>query len=148
MRRGFTIIEVLITLAIFVGAAMLLGATYLNVLNGYAQIEAQGDYQSDVKFARAILMAEPDFDTAEKGGDFEGSQGRRISWKATIAPTETADLFSVTFECQIDSAELKQPVHIAQTFRLLRPTWSKPDERDKLRSAARTRIQELQTKKI
>jgi len=144
MRRGFTILEVLISLAIFVGAALLLGGTYLNIINGYAQIENQGDYKNEVKFARAVLLAEPDFDTAEKGGDFEATQGRRVSWKATIEPTDTADLFSVNFECQVDASELKQPVHINETFRLLRPTWSKPDERDKLRAAARTRILQLQ----
>jgi len=146
MRRGFTILEVLIALAIFAGAAVMLGATYLNVLNGYALIEHEGDYQNEIKFARAVLLAEPDLETAEKGGDFEATNGRRVSWKASIDPTETADLFTVTFECEITAADMKQPMHTTDVFRLLRPTWSKVDERDKLRAAARTRILELQTK--
>jgi len=147
MRRGFTILEVLVALAIFAGAAVMLSATYLNVLNGYALIEHEGDYQNEIRFARATLLAEPDLDTAEKGGDFEAANGRRVSWKASIDPTETADLFTVTFECEITASEMKQPVHTTDVFRLLRPTWSKVDERDKLRSAARTRILELQTKR-
>jgi general secretion pathway protein I len=69
-----------------------------------------------------------------------------VSWKATIDPTETADLFTVTFECEINAPDLKQPVHTTEMFRVLRPTWSKVDERDKLRAAARTRILQLQTK--
>jgi general secretion pathway protein I len=146
MRRGFTILEVLVALAIFAGSAVLLGATYLNVLNGYAFIEHQGEYLNELKFARSVLLAEPDLETAEKGGDFEEAKGRRVSWKATIDPTETADLFAVTFECEINAPDLKQPVHTTEVFRVMRPTWSKVDERDKLRAAARTRILQLQTK--
>ncbi|MBK9990266.1 MAG: prepilin-type N-terminal cleavage/methylation domain-containing protein [Verrucomicrobia bacterium] len=144
MRRGFTMMEVLIALAIFVGAAVMLGASYLGVLTAYAQIEHEGDYRNEIKFARATLMAEPDFDTAEKGGDFEAANGRRVTWKATIEPTSSADLFTVNFECEINGAELKEPVRTTQSFRLLRPTWSKAEDRDKLRADARTRILELQ----
>jgi general secretion pathway protein I len=148
MRRGFTVLEVMIALAIFIGAAVVLGATYLGIMNGYAQMQVDGDYKNDVKFARAALLAEPDFDTAEKGADFDATGGRHVSWKATIEPTETADLFTVTFECEINAAELKEPIHISEKFRLLRPTWSKPEDRDKLRSNARTRIQQLQTNQL
>lgn len=144
MRRGFTIMEVLIALAIFVGAAVMLGATYLNILNAYAQIEYEGDYRNEMQFARATLMAEPDLDTVEKGGDFEASSGRRVTWRATVEPTNTADLFTVNFECEINGAELKQPLRTTQSFRLLRPTWSKGDDREKLRADARTRIQKIQ----
>jgi len=126
----------------------MLSATYLNILNGYALIEHESDNQNEIKFARAMLLVEPDLDTVEKGGDFEAANGRRVSWKATVEPTETADLFTVTFECEISAAEMKQTLHTTDTFRVLRPTWSKVDERDKLRSAARTRILELQTKKL
>lgn len=144
MRRGFTMMEVLIALTIFVGAAVMLGATYLNILNAYAQIEHEGDYRNEIKFARAVLLAEPDFDTAEKGGEFEAANGRRVSWKATIEPTNTADLFKVNFECEINGAELKQAQRTTESFRLLRPTWSKGEDRDKLRADARTRILKLQ----
>lgn len=136
--------EVLIALAIFLGAAVILGASYLGILTAYAQIEHENDYRNEIKFARTTLMAEPDFDTAEKGGDFESADGRRVSWKATIEPTNTADLFTVNFECEINGAELKQPMRTTQSFRLLRPTWSKGEDRDKLRADARTRIQQLQ----
>ena len=55
MRRGFTILEVLVALAIFAGAAVMLSATYLNILNGYALIEHESDNQNEIKFARAML---------------------------------------------------------------------------------------------
>lgn len=143
-RRGFTVLEVLIALAILVGAAAVLTATYLNILNGYAQIEAEGDYKSDIKFARAALLSEPDLEVAEKGAEFESVNGRHVTWKASVEPTGTTDLFAVTFECEINAAELKEPMRIKEQFRLLRPTWSKPEDRDKLRADAQKRIQQLQ----
>lgn len=143
-RRGFTVIEVMIAMAIFFGAVVVLSSAYLDILNGYAKIENDGDYKNDVKFARAALMTEPDLDTVEKGADFEAVGGHRVSWKATIEGTNVADLFNVTFECEVNAAELKEPMRIKEQFRLLRPTWSKAEDRDKLRADARTRIQQLQ----
>lgn len=143
-RKGFTVIEVMVAMAIFFGAVVVFAGSYLDILNAYARIENDGDYKNDVKFARAMVMAEPDLETVEKGAEFETVGGHRISWKATIEGTNVADLFAVTFECDVNSAELKEPLHITEKFRLLRPTWSKPEDRDKLRADARTRIQELQ----
>lgn len=144
-RGGFTVMEVLIALAIFVGMATVLGATYLNILNAYSQIDEVNDFQADVKFARSLLLTEPDLDTAEKGGEFDTPDGRHLTWQVSVDPTETTDLFAVTFECDLNGPDLKQPVQLTEHFRLLRPTWSKQEDHDKLRAAAQTRIQQLQT---
>ncbi len=144
MRRGFTVIEVLIATAILFGAVVVLAAAYLDVLNSYSRMEAGADHNNDLKFARSIVMTEPDLEVVEKGGDFETASGHRVTWKAAVEATTVADLFDVVFECEIAAAELKQPVRMVERFRLLRPTWSKSDDREKLRAEARTRIQELQ----
>lgn len=140
---GFTILEVLIALAIFALAAVVLGGAYLNVLTGYETANRALERNDDVRFARDSLLAEPDLDTVLKGGDFESSNGRHVTWKATADPTETTDVFLVTFECEITGADLKQPEHTKETIRLLRPTWSKGDERDKLRKEAQDRINQI-----
>src|SRR2546421_703980 len=97
-RAGFTLIEVLVALMIFTMAAIVLGNTYVNVLTAY-QTAARG-YQrnQDVRFARAAVITEPDRDKVEKGGDFDAGNSRHVTWKAVVEPTETADLFTVTFE--------------------------------------------------
>ncbi len=143
-RKGFTVIEVMVAMAIFFLAVVILASSYLDVLNAYAKIENDTDFSNDLRFARATLMAEPDLETAEKGAEFETTNGHRVAWKATIEGTNVADLFDVTFECEVDSAEQKEPLRLTEKFRLLRPTWSKPEDRDKLRADARTRIQQLQ----
>ena len=143
ISRGFTLIEVLIALSIFALAAVVLGASYVNVLLSYeiATRSTQGD--EDVKFARAQLLAIADPKKIEEGGDFDSTGGRRVHWSAQIEPTETADLFLVHFLCEINDPATPDTPKIAQDFRVLRPTWSDPAERDKLRQDARQRIQEL-----
>ena len=141
---GFTIIEVLVALMIFTMAAVVLGSTYVNVLTAY-QTAARG-YQrnQDVRFARAALLAEPDREKVEKGGDFDAGNNRKLIWKATIEPTETAHLFTVNFEREITSPDLKQPEQTKETFRVLRPTWSKDNERETRRAESRGRILQMQ----
>ena len=140
---GFTLIEVLIALSIFAMAAVVLGAAYVNVLLSYeiAARSTQGD--EDAKFARAQLLAIADPKKIEEGGDFDSPGGRRVHWSAQIEPTETADLFLVHFLCEINDPATPDTQKIAQDFRVLRPTWSDPADRDKLRQNARQRIQEL-----
>ena len=140
---AFTLIEVLVALSIFAMAAVVLGASYVNVLLSYetAASSTQGD--EEVKFARAQLLAIADPKKIEEGGDFDSTGGRRVHWSAQIEPTETADLFLVHFLCEINDPATPDAPRIEQDFRVLRPTWSDPAERDKLRQEARQRIQEL-----
>ncbi len=143
-RRAFTLLEVLVALAIFALAAIVLGAAYANVLISYADLNRVDERHEDVRFARAALLAEADREKAEEGAEFESGEGRRVRWRAEIEPTNVADLFAVTFVCEVaDPAELR-PREIVQTFRLLRPTWSDAAERETLRAEARDRILEYQ----
>jgi general secretion pathway protein I len=77
----------------------------------------------------------------EEGGDFQTTDGRRVVWRAVVEPTNVADLFAVTFTCELGATSAGARAEtVVQTFRLLRPTWSKPEEREKLRQEARDRI--------
>ena len=141
--RAFTLLEVLIALAIFAVAAVVLGAAYVNVLTAYASIEPRNAYDSEVKFVRAVLLAQADRKKAEKGDDVNLPENRHARWNATIEETDVADLFHVRFTCVIDGSDLAKPFKVDQTFMLLRPTWSDPAVRDKLQQAAAARIQKL-----
>ncbi len=145
-RGGFTILEVLIALAVFTLAAVVLGTSYVNVLNAYAAVADRARFEDDLRFARTFVLTEPQREEVEKGGEFGGIGGRRVSWKTTIESTETADLFLVTFDAEINDPNLPKPETLTQQFRLLRPTWDKNGERETLRAAARDRITEIQSK--
>jgi general secretion pathway protein I len=133
-----------VALAIFAMAAVVLGATYVNALNAYTVVSRRNEYGADLRFVRAALLAEPDRDKAAEGGDLDLGGSKRAHWQADIASTETVDLFSVTWACEITDPERREPYRVTQTFLLLRPTWSDPVERTKLMDQVKQRILELQ----
>jgi general secretion pathway protein I len=143
-RAGFTLLEVLCALVLFTLAAAVLGSAYVNVLNSYFAMGRMVRADDDVRFARAALLAEPDRKKAEEGGDYATADGRQVRWRAVIEPTSLANLHRVLFECEVDDPESGQPRRVTEDFRVLRPTWSEPAERDKLRAETRERILELQ----
>jgi general secretion pathway protein I len=142
-RRAFTLIEVLVAISIFALAAIVLSSAYVNVLTSYEVAARSTLNDEDVTFARAQLLAIADRKKIDEGGDFEATGGRRVHWSAEIESTETADLFLVHFTCEINDPAAREPQKVTEDFRVLRPTWSDPAERDKLRQEARQRIEEL-----
>ncbi|MEO6874272.1 MAG: prepilin-type N-terminal cleavage/methylation domain-containing protein [Opitutaceae bacterium] len=146
MRRAFTLLEVLVALAIFAMAAVVLAAAYLNVLNAYETVSRGNQSDEDVRFARSLLLAEPDHDKAEQGADFTTTTGRLVKWHATIETTTMADLFTVTFVCELGDVAGTGSQTVTETFSLLRPTWSDPTVNSKLQQDAQDRIATLQGK--
>ena len=137
-------LEVIVALAIFALAAIVLGAAYVNVLSAYESVQRGNQIDEDLRFARAQLLAEPDHDKAEKGGDFTAPGGGQVSWHATIEPTTTADLFTVTFVCERADASGGTAQTATEHFTVMRPTWADPAENGKLRQDALDRIAKLQ----
>jgi general secretion pathway protein I len=140
-RSAFTLIEVLVALAIFALAAVVLGATYVNLLRTHAALRERDGSGDDIQWARDLLLVEPDRQAAERGGDIVLPDGRAASWRATIEPTEVSDLFQVTLELDAPppggGGDL---IKSRATLRLLRPTWSTPAERTELRRKAEQRL--------
>ncbi len=144
---AFTLVEVLVALAIFALTAVVLGSAYLNVLNSYEVVNRQAQTSEDIAFARQIVLNEPDRAKLELGGEFEATGGRHARWSVQIESTTMADLFRVNFTCEIADPSRPDPEKVVQQFVLLRPTWSiDPAERSKLKEETRTRIFELQKK--
>lgn len=147
-RRAFTIVEVLVALLIFSIMSVGIIGAYLNILAAYERVKTRPSVNLDVRFARNALLTESDFETAQKGDSFEGATGRQVTWSAVIEPTITADLFLVTFTCELgpgNNPDEKEET-VEEVFRLLRPTWSvtsgfSPDAAT-LRAEARDRITE------
>ncbi len=143
-NRAFSLPEVLIALLIFFMATIVLAGAYVNVLNSYQAANTANDNDADIAFARSQLLAQADLQTAETGASFDASDSRHVTWSATVDTTDTTDLFSVTFTCQIDDPTLPQPKKVVQTFMLLRPSWSDPATRTTQRQTAASRVAAVQ----
>lgn len=143
-RHAFTLLEVLVALAIFAMAAATLGSAYLNVLNGYEDARRAALVDADVDFARAALLAQADVTLAQQGDEFDAPDGRHVVWTSTITATNEADLFQVDFVCDITGGGLKNPQHTEQVFIVLRPTWSQATDESTLRANAKDRILQMQ----
>lgn len=136
--RGMTLLEVLVSLAIFAIAAIALSAAYLNTLGALrATAEIEQD-SGDWRAVRFILLGESNPRKAERGGSMRLSDSRQIAWEVEILPTAVADLFEVILKGRIIEGSGDGRVH-RETFRVLRPTWSQPEERAQLVSKARER---------
>jgi general secretion pathway protein I len=101
-RRGFTLIEVLVSLAIFALAAVSLGAAYSNVILGRIALQQDEQRLDDIARCRAALMETPGFDDVESGGDIHLPGGRTAHWKGKIEATAVSDLFAVQLTAEIE----------------------------------------------
>ncbi|MDP3072032.1 MAG: prepilin-type N-terminal cleavage/methylation domain-containing protein [Opitutaceae bacterium] len=146
--RGFTLLEVLVGLAIVAMAVIVLGASYLNVLTSYEVVSRGMQINEDVAFARQQVLREPDRKKLEQGGEFETAGGRRARWSVEIISTGLPDVFEVAFTCEIAEPARAEPDKVMQRFTVLRPTWSiDAAEQGKLREEIKKRILESQVKK-
>jgi general secretion pathway protein I len=143
-RRAFTLVEVLVSLGIFALAAVVLGSAYVNILVNYQAMRAWSADRDELAFARAKVMAEPDRTKAERGGEIALLAGGNLRWKADITELPRADLFEVTLDLEISPPSPAPVRREQQVFVLLRPTWSDPANREKLRTAFRDELAKRQ----
>lgn len=138
--RGFTFLEVLVALAIFAFSGMVLVSAYLNVLAAqHASLQRDAN-AADYRLVRDVLCAEPDREKVIVWNNLELPGERTARWRATLKPTQVADLFEVTLEIELPAGEDRKETTITENLRLLRPTWSQGGEGDTLRADARSRL--------
>jgi len=140
-RRGFTLIEVLVSLAIFALAAASLGGAYYNVLLSRIAMKQDEQGLDDMARCRAALLETPGFDDVETGGEIHLPGNRTARWKGKIEPTSVSDLFAVNLTAEIQATENGEfGPERTEARMLLRPTWSIPADRQKIRDEARERL--------
>ena len=140
-RRAFTLIEVLVSLAIFAVAAVSLGAAYSNVLLSRIAMKQDEQRLDDRSRCRAALLETPGFEDVEAGGEIHLPGGRTARWQGKIEATAVSDLFAVQLTAEIEATDGGEAEEFAETRMLLRPTWSIPSDRQKIRDEARQRLE-------
>lgn len=135
--HAFTLLEVLVSLAIFALAAVALSAAYLNVLNGYQHRDRERAINAAWSLVRIAALSEPEREKLETGGSLELPGNHRVTWTARVEPTALADLFAIEL-----AARATEPEEWERHARVmvLRAAWSDPGERDRLREESRQRL--------
>lgn len=140
-RRAFSLIEVLVALAIFALAAVGLGAAYSNVLLGRQALKQYDVGAEDMARCRAALLETVNFDDIETGGDIYLPDDRLARWQGKVEPTAVSDLFQVTLSAEIQRESGGEFIPMKEETRLLlRPTWSNASDRKLIRDAAKERL--------
>ena len=140
---GFTLLEVLLAMALFAVAVVVLAASYINVLNSLELVKVDQALEQELALVRAQVLQEADLETIEEGGELPTVTHGRATWQAEVEPTAVADLFrlTLTIEMQGNGEDVPEST-VTQTLFVLRPNWSEPVERDKLREETRKRLDE------
>jgi general secretion pathway protein I len=131
-RQGFSFLEVLLALALFTLASAVLTTSLTTALT----LRERGDVidlsAHAIQLAREQLLLEPVREDAERGADLELPFGGRARWRATVESTEIVNLFAVEFTVEIEGLDLDSDGEHTQHLWLLRPTWSRSEERTAL----------------
>lgn len=130
--KGFSLIEVLIALALFAIASNIIGSAFINALLSRERNNDNSYRDIAVQTARKQLLLEKNIDDAEDGGSVETLELGEVDWYAEIIPTDMVDLFEVNLFIEFFDVKDDQSSNYNETLLLLRPTWSESDERSSL----------------
>ena len=132
-RRGFTLLEVLVGIAILAMAAVVLGAAYVNTLGAHEAVARRAAAGSGMDYLRDAILNETERTKVEEGGHLALPDNRQLNWEAVVEEAPVPDLFKVVVRGRIAGTSSKDQEEFEQTLMLLRPTWSDAGEREKLR---------------
>ncbi len=129
---GFSLIEVVVALALFAMASVVLSSSFVNALLAREHGQSNDLRHADIRAVRMQLLLEPTIDDAEDGDRYETLNNGAANWAALIEPTNVIDLFKVQLRIEFSQPQAEQTATHTETLYLLRPTWSESDERSDL----------------
>lgn len=131
-RAAFSLIEVVIAVAIFAASASVLMSAFVSALLARDRGVSNDLLNADIQTVRMQLLLEPNLDDAEDGDEYQTLHSGEASWEASIESTEVVDLFQVQLSIRFSDPPEGLPGDYVESLYLLRPTWSESDERSEL----------------
>lgn len=131
-RHGFSLIEVVIAVALFAAASVVLTSAFVNALLAREHGQNNSLRTDDIRAVRLQLLLEANRDDAEDGGDLETLHSGLATWRCSIEESQIVDLFKVLFEIKFSDPIEGTDENYLESLYLLRPTWSESDERSDL----------------
>jgi general secretion pathway protein I len=142
-RSAFSLIEVIIAVAIFAVAATGLMSAFVNALLARERSADFDLLNADIRAVRMQLLLEPELEDAEDGDEYATLNSGEASWDASIEPTQVVDLFQVQLRINFSQPPEGLPAQHIETLYLLRPTWSQADERSALLQDKREALEDI-----
>lgn len=139
-RRGFSLIEVVVAVALFASAAVVLSSAFVNALLARDFGKRNADFAQDVRAVRMQLLLEPNLEDAEDGGRFETFGSGEAEWEAVIEPMEVVDFFRVRLRIEFSEPPEDIAPSYTEELYLLRPTWSEAEDRSDLLAEKRDEL--------
>ncbi len=120
-RRAFSLLEVVVAVAIFATTVSVLLAAVGNVYAAQSALSRLDDRHADrLEILRTLLSdSENDVDKLETGGDFRTLDGKSVRWRAFAEETPQAGLFRVVAEIEWPG----DPEPETLPFFVFRPDW-------------------------
>lgn len=143
-RRGFTVAEVIIALAIAFLALGVLTQAFVNALNALPQSRPHRQIQADaLHWVRAQILKAEDRDALEDGGEVEAPTLGEVQWEAEIEDAELPDLFHVTLTYRWrPEGEVKEQEQ-TETILVYQKNWSDPTDRGRVLEDAQDAIERI-----
>ena len=141
-KTGFTIMEVILALALFAVAVAAFSGAYVNILNAFEAVKLDQSFEQDLSLVRKQVLAIADVDELEEGGEVVTGSHGIANWTVEYEATEVADLFQVTLLVELYPPDSDDAVQVEQRLFLTRPTWSEPVERETLRAETAKRLEQ------
>lgn len=129
---AFSLIEVLIALALFAICANLISSAFINALLARERNPELIYRDIAIDTVRRQLLLEKNLEDAEDGGSVSLLEDKEALWTVEIFPTELIDLFECRFDVELPDSEDSGQSLYSETLYLLRPTWSIASERSTL----------------
>jgi general secretion pathway protein I len=139
---GFSLVEVLIALAIFAAASTVLVSAFASAMLARDRSEGNDLLHTDIRAVRMQLLLEPSLEAAEDGGDYPTLNHGEANWQAAIEPTEIVDLFKVELQIEFSDPPEGQIASYSEQLYLLRPTWSEAGDRSELLEDKRAALED------
>ena len=147
-RKGFSLIEVLLSLALLGIGVGVLAQALVNAITAVGSLESYDSLYHDVEFVARQAMIVGNRQEFEDGGDVPLPNNNTAQWSAEIEETETLDLIKVDLTVELPESDTYPEFNNTFTIYIYRKSWMEPIDREILvnekkenREAARFRRQ-------
>ena len=129
-HRGFSLIEVLLSLALLGIGVGVLAQALVNAITAVGSLESYDSLYHDVEFVARQAMMVNDRLEFENGGDVPLPNNNTAQWSAQIEDTQTLDLLRVKLTVELPESDRYPAFEDTFTVYLYRQGWMDPIDRD------------------